>query len=302
MAGHVANSEVLIQRQAGPERPAVDATEYDEGYFLRASEGYREFAASRGRRLGPRFRKALSLADVQPGQRILDIGCGRGELVVHSASLGAFATGIDYSQTALAIAREALVSYPAAVQERAAFALVDARRLTFADASFDIAFMTDVVEHLAPSELAAALAEARRVLRPGGRLVVHTSPNRLLLDYAYPAYTRRVHQAVAAVCRLLRYRDAVFSPDLPVAPRFPRTEYERRLHVNEQTGATLRAALANAGFDIERLIYWEPAVSGTRLSLRLHLLDFLRHLRPMSYFPPLSRYFCNHIWAVARRP
>jgi SAM-dependent methyltransferase len=162
--------------------------------------------------------------------------------------------------------------------------------------------MTDVVEHLAQSELAAALAEARRVLRPGGRLVVHTSPNRLLLDRVYPAYTRRVHRAVAAACRILRYRDPVFSPDLPVGPRFPRSEYERRLHVNEQTGDSLRAALEGAGFRVERLIYWEPNVYPARLSLRLHLLDFLRYLRPMSYFPPLSRYFCNHIWAVARRP
>ena len=179
---------------------------------------------------------------------------------------------------------------------------MDARRLEFADASFDTALMTDVVEHLAPSELAAALAEAHRVLRPGGRLVVHTSPNRLLLDRVYPAYTRRVHQTLAAACRLLRYRDTVFSPDLLVTPRFPRTDYERRMHVNEQTGDSLRSALEGAGFRVERLLYWEPAAYPTRLSLRLRLLDLLRYLRPFSYFPPLSRYFCNHIWAVAHRP
>jgi len=282
-------------------KPAVEAAEYDETYFLCASEGYQEFAASHGRRLGPRFHKALSLADVRPGQHVLDIGCGRGELVMRCARLGAFATGIDYSETAVAIARDALAGHPPDVRQRAAFALVDARRLPFAGSSVDTAFMTDVVEHLTPPELAASLAEVHRVLRPGGRLVVHTSPNRLLLDRVYPAYTRRVHQALAAACRLLRYRDAVFSPDLPVAPRFPRTDYERRLHVNEQTGDSLRAALEDAGFRIERLLYWEPAAYPTRWSLRLRLLDFLRYLRPMSYFPPLSRYFCNHIWAVAGR-
>ncbi len=280
----------------------VDAAEYDETYFLCASEGYREFAASRGRRLGPRFRKALSLADVRTGQHVLDIGCGRGELVMQCAALGAFATGVDYSQTAVAIAREALAGYPIDVRTRAGFALTDARHLPFADATHDTALITDVVEHLAPAELVAALAEARRMLRPGGRLVVHTSPNRLLLDSVYPVYTRRVHQALAAACRLLRYRDTVFSPDLPVSARFPRTEYERRLHVNEQTGESLRVAVEAAGLDIERLVYWEPDVYPTRWSLRLRLLDFLRYLRPLSYFPPLSRYFCNHIWAVARRP
>jgi len=288
------------QREA--ERPAIDAGEYDEAYFLCASEGYREFAASQGRRLGPRFRRALSLAEVQPGQRVLDVGCGRGELVIHSALWGARAVGIDYSETAVAIAQGALASHPADIRQRAAFVLMEARRLGFPDASFDTALMTDVVEHLAPAELAAALAETHRVLRSGGRLVVHTSPNRLLLDRVYPAYTRRVHQALAAACRLLRYRDAVFSPDLPVAPRFPRTDYERRMHVNEQTGESLQDALDDAGFYVERLLYWEPTAYPTRLSLRLRLLDLLRYLRPLSYFPPLNRYFCNHIWAVARRP
>jgi len=287
------------QREA--ERPAIDAGEYDEAYFLCASEGYREFAASQGRRLGPRFRKALSLAEVQPGQRVLDVGCGRGELVIHSALWGARAVGIDYSETAVAIAQGALASHPADIRQRAAFVLMEARRLGFPDASFDTALMTDVVEHLAPAELAAALAETHRVLRSGGRLVVHTSPNRLLLDRVYPAYTRRVHQALAAVCRLLHYRDAVFSPDLPVASRYPRTDYERRLHINEQTGDSLRAAVESAGFRVERLLYWEPAAYPTRLSLRLRLLDFLRYLRPLSYFPPLDRYFCNHIWAVGKK-
>jgi SAM-dependent methyltransferase len=300
-ASRESSGKALMGQQPAADRPAVDAAEYDEAYFLCASEGYRDFAVSRGRRLGPRFRKALSLADVRPAQRVLDIGCGRGELVMRCALLGALATGIDYSEAAVAIAREALASYPPDVQERATFVLMDARRLEFADASFDTAFMTDVVEHLTPAELAATLAEVRRVLRPGGRLVVHTSPNRLLLDCVYPAYIRRVHQALAAACRLLRYRDAVFSPDLPVSPRFPRTDYERRLHVHEQTGEDLRAALKSAGFRTERLLFWEPAAYPTRLSLRLRVLDFLRYLRPFSYFAPLNRYFCNHIWAVARR-
>jgi len=302
MAYELSDSDALMAQQPAAERPAIDPAEYDDAYFLCASEGYREFAVSRGRRLGPRFRKALALADVRPGQCVLDIGCGRGELVTRCAGLGAFATGIDYSEAAVAIARDALAGHPADVQERAAFVLMDARSLELTDASFDTVFMTDVVEHLTPSELAAALTEARRVLRPGGRLVVHTSPNRLLLDRVYPAYVRRVHQALAAACRLLRYRDAVFSPDLPVSPRYPRTDYERRLHVNEQTGGSLRAALEGAGFRVERILYWEPATYPTRLSLRLRLLDFLRYLRPLSYFPPLNRYFCNHIWAVGRRP
>jgi ubiquinone/menaquinone biosynthesis C-methylase UbiE len=290
--------------QPEADRPAVDAAEYDEAYFLCASEGYREFAASRGRRLGPRFCRALSLAKVQPGQRVLDIGCGRGELVIHSALRGARAVGIDYSEAAVAIARGALATYPSHVQKRAAFVLMDARRLGFASASFDIAFMTDVVEHLYPQELMNVLRETRTVLKPGGRLVVHTSPNRILLDTVYPQYVRRVHQAVGFLSRLSGRQDPVFTRLLPVTPRFPRSQYERATHVNEQSGRGLIRALTKAGYRVTHVSHWEPphdCAYCRRFAIRLFLLDTVRYLRPLSYVWPLNILFSNHIWAVARR-
>ena len=285
-----------------PSRPVIDAAEYDETYFLAAAEGHREFAETGGRRVSRRLCKVLDLADPRPGQRVLDVGCGRGELVVQCALRGADAVGIDYAEAAVRIAAEAIASYPEEVRSRSRVLAMDARRLEFEDASFDTALMTDVVEHLAPQELDAVLAEVRRVLRPGGRLVVHTSPNRLLLDVVYPAYVRRVHQVVAAGCRLLRYRDSVFSPDLPTPAVFPRTEYERCMHINEQSPGSLSASLRRHGFVDIRLRFWEPIAYPTRWSLRLKALDFLRFLRPMSFFPPLDRFFCNHLLATARRP
>ena len=288
--------------QLAAERPPVDAAEYDEAYFLCASEGYREFAASRGRRLGARLRKVLELADVRPGQRVLDVGCGRGELVVQCALRGARAAGIDYAEAAVRIANEAIGHHPAAVRDRCQVLAMDACRLRFEDASFDTAVMSDVVEHLTPSQLDAALAEVRRVLRPGGRLVIHTYPNRELLDVTYPAYVRRVHQVMAAACRLLRYRDSIIRPDVPTGPIFPRSEHERRFHVNEQSGASLRLALHRRGFEAVRMRFWQPAAYAVGWPLRLWALDLVRYLRPFSFFPPLNRYFCGHIWAVARRP
>ena len=291
----------MAERGSIPKRAAVDAAEYDEAYFLAAAEGHREFVESRGSRLGARFRRVLALADVRPGQRVLDIGCGRGELVLQCALRGAHAVGIDYAEAAVRIAAEAIAPYPEEVRARCQVLAMDARRLEFEDGSFDTVLMTDVVEHLAPTELDAVLAEVRRVLRTGGRLVVHTSPNRLLLDVVYPAYIRRVHQVVATACRLLGHRDSVFSPDLPTASTFPRTDYERRLHINEQSAASLSASLCRHGFVDVRLRFWEPVAYPTRWSLRMKTLDFLRFLRPMSLFPPLNRFFCNHILATARR-
>ncbi len=279
----------------------VDPTSYDEQYFLSCCQGYDEFLASRGQRLGARFRKALELARVRPGQRILDIGCGRGELILHSALRGAEATGIDYSEAAVRLAEASLRDAPPGVQGRASVLQMDARALQFPSASFDTALMTDVVEHLYPRELDQALAEAYRVLKPGGRLIVHTCPNRLLMDRVYPAYIRRVHQVVIFLSRLVRYQDSVFNSYLPTGPRYPRTPYEDELHINEQTPAGLRENLRRQGFRVRSLLFWEPYTYPTRWSLRLKALDFLRYLRPMSYFWPLNRLFCNHIWAVAEK-
>jgi ubiquinone/menaquinone biosynthesis C-methylase UbiE len=291
---------VTSSKTGHPAAIAVDPSAYDERYFLTCCQGYDEFLASRGRRLGARFRKALDLARIEPGQRILDVGCGRGELVLHCALRGAEAVGIDYSEAAVRLAAASLHEAGSEVRGRASVLAMDATHLDFPSASFDLAFMTDVVEHLHPRELERALAEAFRVLKPRGRLIVHTCPNRLLVDRVYPAYVRRIHQTVVALCRLLRYQDDVFNTYLPTGPRYPRSPYERELHVNEQSPASLGDNLRRQGFRVRTMLFWEPPAG--RPPARLQGLDFLRHLRPMSYFWPLNRLFCNHIWAVAERP
>jgi ubiquinone/menaquinone biosynthesis C-methylase UbiE len=107
-------------------------------------------------------RAALSL---QPGERVLDIGSGPGFLAAEMAakvSPGGRVHGIDPSQSMLASARrrDALVQY----------GIGDALALPFPDEHFDVAVCTQVYEYV--QDIATALAEARRVLRTGGRLLV----------------------------------------------------------------------------------------------------------------------------------
>lgn len=95
--------------------------------------------------------------------RVLEIGCGNGANFQHYAA-SATVTATDYSENMLKPAREAAEAASATIEVRAA----NAMELPFADASFD-AVVSSLVLCSVPDQ-ARALAELRRVLRPGGEL------------------------------------------------------------------------------------------------------------------------------------
>lgn len=302
-------TDPTLPEQTAPDAPArVEPDVYTGEYYLTNCHGYEDFIMSRGRKVGPRFVKALQLAGDLHGKRVLDVGCGRGELVLQSALGGADAWGIDYAHAAVEIARKALESAQGDVPpDRLHVAQMDVKALEFGDAFFDVAFMMDVVEHLYPHELAQTFDELRRTIRPGGLLVMHTSPNKVLEDVVYKRYSRHVNRIALSAARKLRLQDALFN-DVMLSddPEFPHDRFEREMHINEQTAPTLRAETERHGFRVRRVEFWEPPAqhgyfTSRRLNLELKVLDFVRFLRPISYYPPLNRWFCNHIWMVAER-
>jgi arsenite methyltransferase len=110
-------------------------------------------------------RATREMLALQPGERVLDIGSGPGFLATEmAAEVGAEGRvdGVDVSEAMLALARRR----GAAVH----YAIGDALSLPFAEESFDAAVTTQVYEYVA--DIPAALAEARRVLRTGGRLLI----------------------------------------------------------------------------------------------------------------------------------
>lgn len=204
---------------------------YTEEYYLECSSGHDRFEESRGLYVPPLIFSIVERAGVQPGQRVLDVGCGRGEVTYNLAKLGAEAVGIDYAATALKLARRMRAEHPD-LADRVTLVKCDAKRMPFLSGAFDAAFMLDVVEHLQPWELHLALLEVRRLLRREGALFIHTMPNLRFYRYVYPVL--RMVGRIAQRSNL---------------PRDPRSEYEHAMHVNEQTPKTLRAALEAAGFD-----------------------------------------------------
>ena len=296
-------------RKGPPQR--VAPTEYTEEYYLTSCEGFELFTESGGRRISPRLTRALDLASIRPGHRVLDIACGRGEVVLQAALRGAHAVGVDYSGAAAALARRLLEGEAGSTglhpSGRAAAARMDATRLGFPSATFDTVLMLDFVEHVYPHELEQAFTEALRVLKPGGELIIHTSPNRVFERVVYPRYVRHVHRAVLALARRLRIRDRLLNPlMLPTGPEVPHNDYDRQLHVNEQTAGSLCRLLRERSFCALRVSFWEPPsrpfYNSRRETVELQVLDLIRYLRPFSRYWPLNRFFSNHIWITARRP
>jgi methionine biosynthesis protein MetW len=126
----------------------------------------RYWSAPRTPRYEPEPELRALLVEHAAGARVLDVGCGAANgYAPEVASRAASYVGVDVSERAVALARER--GLDARVVE-------DAARLPFADASVDVAICVEVLEHLFRPD--HAVAEARRVLRPGGRLVV-SAPN-----------------------------------------------------------------------------------------------------------------------------
>ena len=116
--------------------------------------------------------------------RILDIGCGAGFLANALSAQGHQVTGIDMSRGSLKVARAQAASDQAASgpsSPRAAparYRVADAYRLPFRDAVFDAVSALDFLEHVTAPE--RVIAEAARVLKPGGLFFFHTfNRNRL---------------------------------------------------------------------------------------------------------------------------
>lgn len=113
----------------------------------------------------PLERDLQLLGDVR-GQRILDLGCGGGQCCIAFARHGATVTGVDLSDAQLAYARRLAGQEKAAVQ----FVQASAENLAgLAASSYDLVFSANTLVYIA--DAAACLAECRRVLAPGGRLV-----------------------------------------------------------------------------------------------------------------------------------
>ena len=129
------------------------------------------------------IRMLVDLAGDRP--RVLDAGCGAGQVTKMMQNWGCDAVGVDAAEKLIGLARAA---YPGL-----AFTVGDLRALPYPDESFDAIVARYSVIHTAPGEVPTVVAELARVIRPGGCLLVEfqssgSAPTRALDHPAAPAW------------------------------------------------------------------------------------------------------------------
>lgn len=267
----------------------VDPSLYDDHYYLTNNEGGALFAKHHGRKVTPRMDMMLHLAKIQKGDVVLDVGCGRGEIVIQSVLRGAsYAIGIDYAASAIKMCGRAKKVYPEKMQQHLAFyhTSADAFRTS---RHFDKIFFLDVYEHLYPHEVNKTLKNMRRWLKPNGVLIIHTAPNLTfyrsgyrLLRLLYP-----VLRHVPPVRRLVQTKPNWQGRALPKDPEEGQ-DYNKKVHVNEQTPESMKRTLEENGF-----------------SARIRPIPFLRMVRSpllralylLLSLPPWNKYLCAELIA-----
>ncbi len=275
-----------------PSRP-VQPQAYGEDW-IRETWGWdspEAFIASQGKNIRPRVQEIIRIAHFQPGMRLLDIGCGRGELVLHCAREGIHALGVDYSQDVIEIAQQAKARHSPDQQQRMTFLCKDVKDLD-ADQRFDRITMLDLVEHLLDWELHELFQLCHERLTNQGCILIHTLPNRWLYEITYK--------------RLLR----LFMPWLP---KDPRSEEEIRIHINEMSITHLHTLLQQSNFQ-SRIWLRDMIVPQARWHAKNPLPDRRGKLYHFMSKPivgwlykaltltPLRLLIVNDIFAVAWKP
>ena len=135
-------------------------------------------------------KRAIDLAEIRPSDRALDLACGTGDLAFAAASNGASVVGLDvtFRMVELALSKKAA--------RDAAFIVGDMGCLPFPDAAFDVITTGYGLRNV--PDLAAAVREACRVLRPGGRFVSldFNRPASRVVRTVYLGYLRVVGSAL----------------------------------------------------------------------------------------------------------
>jgi 2-polyprenyl-3-methyl-5-hydroxy-6-metoxy-1,4-benzoquinol methylase len=210
---------------------------YDDKYFLEQVDGWKEFADYKGElhQLFPRYRKNIELLHLEKEDSLLEFGCGRGEIVIYHSLRGGKAKGIDFSESAIKLAKAKSHELGAdSVFETCSFMDVDEQ------IKYDKILASEFIEHISKEEGEKFLLKCHRILNPGGILLIYTHPNTLQRKFYN---IERLYNLVIKGVRL------------PESQLDTQCEHFRKFHLNEQNYYSLMMMARRAGFRDVKVFY-----------------------------------------------
>lgn len=188
--------------------------------------------------LGSRIRNDMLRTFLRPQRDdvVIDLGCGSGRTMLWNRDWQAAIVGVDIAPY-----------FSAEARRETDLLLGDLRKLPFAAATFTKAYSLDVLEHLSPEALDGMLAEAARILKPGGALFVYTHVRK----------NAPIAKGLRVINRFAEWLDRRGLVDL-------RQEHLRKSdHLNPLRDVPhLEAVTRAAGFRIARIRFYTPLVGG----------------------------------------
>lgn len=270
----------------------VNPKVYNKDYYLNVCLGSELFKAHKGNKLDKKWTEILKLVKLKKGMRVLDLGCGRGDLAIFLAKKDIEVVGIDYSKDAIAIASNSLKKMPNKIKELVTFRNEDAKKNSFEKDFFDVVISLDVFEHLYDEELKIVMKNISKILKKNGILLVHTEANKIYLNFTHPFYSY-------PVSTLLTFLNKIFSGKSYInLPRDPRNEYHKIQHVNEPTIFYLKKLFQSYSFKgkiISNIGSLKPQLSWKDLAFNI-----LVYVYPLSFFWPLNILFATDYVCIMR--